>query len=65
MAGDGTYEQLDDAFAPLTRGDTWLMLLHDAAGWLEGPVRVPTARCLILSDIPADRLLRWDEVTAP
>jgi gluconolactonase len=32
--------------------------------WAEGPVWFGDARCLIWSDIPNDRMLRWDEETA-
>jgi gluconolactonase len=31
--------------------------------WAEGPVWFGDARCLLWSDIPNDRILRWDEVT--
>ena len=31
--------------------------------WAEGPVYVPAGRYLLWSDIPNDRMLRWDEVT--
>ncbi len=31
--------------------------------WAEGPVWFGDARCLIWSDIPNDRMLRWDEPT--
>lgn len=31
--------------------------------WAEGPVWLGDARCLVWSDIPNDRMLRWDEET--
>lgn len=31
--------------------------------WSEGPVWFGDARCLLWSDIPNDRIMRWDEVT--
>jgi gluconolactonase len=31
--------------------------------WSEGPVWVGDARCLLWSDIPNDRIMRWDEET--
>ena len=31
--------------------------------WAEGPVYVPAGRYLLWSDIPNDRMLRWDEIT--
>src|SRR5262249_55350252 len=33
------------------------------ARWSEGPVYFGDARCLYWSDIPNNRILRWDEVT--
>ena len=31
--------------------------------WSEGPVWIGDARCLLWSDIPNNRIMRWDEVT--
>ena len=31
--------------------------------WAEGPVYVPAGRYLLVSDIPNDRIMRWDETT--
>jgi gluconolactonase len=38
-----------------------LLELASGFGWLEGPVWFADHDCLILSDIPEDRLLRWSE----
>ncbi|MGC4942557.1 SMP-30/gluconolactonase/LRE family protein [Kribbella sp. DT2] len=51
---------LDERFAKIA-GDEYLERLYDAGRWLEGPVYVPAWRSLVFSDIPNDRLLRWDE----
>src|SRR6266700_983001 len=32
--------------------------------WCEGPVWMGDARCLLWSDIPNNRIMRWDEETA-
>ncbi len=56
------YEPLSDEFARC-EGDARLERLFDAGRWLEGPVYVPAGRYLVFSDIPNDRLLRWDECT--
>jgi gluconolactonase len=56
------WEVLDERFKPCT-GDRWLQRLHTGSRWAEGPVWVPPGRHLIWSDIPGDRLLRWDETT--
>src|SRR5258705_2425707 len=37
--------------------------LYTGARWSEGPVWFGDVRCLLWSDIPNNRILRWDEVT--
>lgn len=56
-----SYEILDDRFASLIIGHARLEHLWSGARWSEGPVYVPAARHLIWSDIPNDRLLRFNE----
>lgn len=56
-----TYDILDDRFAALIVGHAKLEHLWTGARWSEGPVYVPAARHLVWSDIPNDRLLRYDE----
>lgn len=51
---------LDERFTKIA-GDEYLERLYDAGRWLEGPVYVPAWRSLVFSDIPNDRMLRWDE----
>lgn len=46
-----------------TRGDRFVERLYDRGSWLEGPAYAPAWRCLLFSDIPNDRVLRWDEVS--
>ena len=38
-------------------------MLDAACRWAEGPVYVPAGRYLLWSDIPNDRMLRWDETS--
>ncbi|TDU88572.1 gluconolactonase [Kribbella voronezhensis] len=57
------FEQLDKRFGEVARGDEYLECLYDGGRWLEGPVYSPAWRCLLFSDIPNDRVLRWDEVS--
>ncbi|MFS8198060.1 SMP-30/gluconolactonase/LRE family protein [Streptomyces sp. CWNU-52B] len=59
------YEVLDDRFRTekCTAGDLQLETLHVGSRWAEGPLYVPAWRQLIWSDIPNDRMLRWDEQT--
>jgi gluconolactonase len=60
---DGTYEVLDDRFRPCANGDVRVERLYEGCRWAEGPVYVPAGRYLLWSDIPNDRILRWDETT--
>ena len=53
---------IDERFARIA-GDEYVERLYDGGRWLEGPAYVPAWRSLIFSDIPNDRLLRWDEVS--
>jgi gluconolactonase len=39
----------------------WHGMGHDAAGWCEGPVWMGDWGCLLWSDIPNHRVLRWNE----
>ncbi len=54
--------QVDERFATVT-GDDRVDRLFTGGRWLEGPVHVPAYRCLLFSDIPNDRMLRYDEVS--
>ncbi|MFF0286789.1 SMP-30/gluconolactonase/LRE family protein [Streptomyces sp. NPDC005262] len=65
MPADGPYEILDDRFRTerCANGDSRLEVLHDGCRWAEGPLYLPAWRQLIWSDIPNDRILRWDEAT--
>nr|WP_237500061.1 SMP-30/gluconolactonase/LRE family protein [Streptomyces sp. SID8379] len=56
---------MDDRFRTerCASGDHFFQVLHNEGRWVEGPVYLPAWRQLIWSDIPNDRLLRWDEAT--
>jgi gluconolactonase len=56
------FEVLDDRFRGCG-GDRWLECLHTGCRWTEGPAYFPAGRYLVFSDIPNDRILRWDETT--
>jgi gluconolactonase len=55
-------EVLDERFRDC-RGDSRVERFELDGRWTEGPVYVPAGRYLLVSDIPNDRLLRWDEAT--
>jgi gluconolactonase len=62
-SGNVIYEVLDDRFRRCASGDQQLEKLYQGCRWAEGPLYVPAWRCLVWSDIPNDRMLRWDEAT--
>ncbi|HUN94419.1 MAG TPA: SMP-30/gluconolactonase/LRE family protein [Burkholderiaceae bacterium] len=55
------YVILDPRFEALIIGHARLEKLWTGARWTEGPVYVPAGRYLLFSDIPNDRVLRYDE----
>jgi gluconolactonase len=56
-----TYEILDPRFERLIVPHSKVEKLWTGSRWAEGPVYMPAAKSLIWSDIPNDRLLRYDE----
>jgi gluconolactonase len=56
------FEILDDRFEGIN-GDQWMQRLHAGCRWTEGPAYFPAGRYLIFSDIPNERILRYDETT--
>jgi len=56
------FETIDPSFAG-TDGDGWIERLFTDGRWTEGPAYFPAGRYLVFSDIPNNRLLRWDETT--
>jgi gluconolactonase len=55
------FEVLDERFARLARGNVHLEKLFTGCRWAEGPAYFPAGRYLVWSDIPNDRIMRWDE----
>lgn len=51
-----------DGHSPIG-GDHTVKPLFTGGAWLEGPAYFPAGRYLVFSDIPNDRILRWDEAT--
>lgn len=52
---------LDPRGAALVPAGAALERLGSGSTWAEGPVWLPSERAVIFSDIPGDRILRWDE----
>ena len=56
------FEVLDERFCG-TGGDRWLERAFTGGRWLEGPAYSPAGRFVLFSDIPNDRVLRYDEIS--
>ncbi|MEV2267997.1 SMP-30/gluconolactonase/LRE family protein [Nonomuraea africana] len=56
------FEILDERFNGIG-GDERIEILHTGTRWAEGPCYFAAGRYLVWSDIPNDRMLRWDELT--
>lgn len=60
---DPAFEILDPSFAKYRLDAAEVEHLWTGARWSEGPVWVADGRYLLWSDIPNDRVLRWNETT--
>ena len=60
---DPAVEIVDPRFAGLVVGHEVVERLWTGGRWLEGPVWFGDGRYLLFSDIPTNRILRWDERT--
>ena len=60
---DPAVETLDERFSKYKIGNAAVERLFTGCRWAEGPVWFGDARCLIWSDIPNNRMLRWTEET--
>jgi gluconolactonase len=56
------WERLDERFAEVG-GESTVARIADGCRWTEGGVYVPAGRYFVWSDIPNDRMLRWDETS--
>ena len=60
---DSRVVALDDRFEKYKLGTAALEMLWTGARWLEGPVWFGDGRYLLVSDIPNNRILKWEEET--
>jgi gluconolactonase len=58
-----TFDVLDERFKSCIKSNARLDHLYEGCRWAEGPAYFPAGRYLVWSDIPNDRILRWDETT--
>jgi gluconolactonase len=56
-----TIEIIDDRFRPYVLPNAPLQKLGEGFAWLEGPVWFADHQCLLFSDVPNDRIVRWTE----
>lgn len=54
---------LDPRFKPLVNSTARLEKIAEGFRWAEGPAYFPAGRYLVWSDIPNDRMMRYDETT--
>lgn len=57
------YEILDPRFGKLFNGNAHVHKLYTGCLWAEGPVWFAAGRYLLWSDIPNDRIMRYDETS--
>ena len=60
---ESDFEILDPRFKLPVKTSAQVERLYDGCRWAEGPAYFPAHRALVWSDIPNDRLLRFDEAT--
>ena len=60
---DPNIKILDPRFAPLVLGNAAVERIADGCRFTEGPVWFGDLRCLLWSDIPNDRIMKWEEET--
>lgn len=63
MSDDPRFEAMAPEFAGFFPGNSSLKQLATGFDWTEGPVWFGDAGCLLFSDIPNDRIVRWNAET--
>ncbi|MGB7101089.1 MAG: hypothetical protein WBD95_20275 [Xanthobacteraceae bacterium] len=53
------FEILDSRFQAYVFSNAPLVKLGEGFAWLEGPVWFADQDCLLVSDLPNDRIMRW------
>ena len=56
-----SFEVIDPSFMRLAFGNVHVEKLYTGCRWAEGPAWFAAGRYLVWSDVPNDRMLRWDE----
>ena len=53
------YEVIHPIFSTYINGNALVKKIATGFDWVEGPVWMGDANCLLFSDIPNNRILRW------
>lgn len=61
IMAEATYDIIDRRFAPLVNGNAKVERLYTGCLWAEGAVWFAGGRYVLWSDIPNDRIMRFDE----
>ena len=56
-----TVERLDNEINVLIDADATIEILADGFSWSEGPVWVPQLNAVLFTDVPENKLYRWDK----
>lgn len=60
---ESPFVYMDDRFHACVKGSARLEHLAGGCRWAEGPAYFPAHRYVLWSDIPNDRIMKWDETT--
>ena len=63
MTTESCFEHHDERFNVCVKGSARVEKLAEGCRWAEGPAYFPAGRYVIWSDIPNDRIVKWDETT--
>lgn len=61
MMRQSDFEHLDERFNVSVKGSARVEKLAEGCRWAEGPAYFPAGRYVVWSDIPNDRIMKWDE----
>ncbi|MDC1279265.1 hypothetical protein N8Z21_00015 [bacterium] len=57
----GEIERLDPEINSLIAADAVIEILADGFSWAEGPVWVPELNSVLFTDVPENKMFRWNE----
>jgi gluconolactonase len=63
MTQDSDFVQFDERFNACVKGSARVERLVGGCRWAEGPAYFPAGRYVVWSDIPNDRIMKWEETS--